>query len=58
LLVDAELVSSGGEVRERAVAGKIGDAALRNRLRRSLWKYERGGYGNIVLIGDRDQDVL
>ena len=36
LLLDAELVGSGGEAGELAVAGKIGDAAQRNRLGRSL----------------------
>ncbi len=58
LFFDAELVSAGGQVGELAVAGKIGDAAQRNRLRSSLQKYERRRYSNIVFIVDRDQDVL
>ena len=40
------------------MAGKIGDATQRDRRWRSLQKYERGGYRNIVLIGDREPDVL
>ena len=58
MLFDAELVSRGGEVGELAVAGKIGVAAQRHRLGKCLQKYERGRYGDIVLIGDLDQDVL
>ena len=58
LLLDAELVRRGGEVGELAVAGKIRNAAQRQPFGRGLQKYKHGRNGNVVLIGDRDQDVL